>query len=103
MRAILVDWLIEIHHQFRLRTETLHIAINYLDRFLCKVVIKRANLQLVGVTGLLVCEIIVDSDCTANCISCIKIASKFEEVHPLEVEDLVFITATAYTRAQILE
>jgi hypothetical protein len=36
MRAILVDWLIEVHLKFKLRAETLFIAISILDRFLEK-------------------------------------------------------------------
>lgn len=34
MRAILVDWLIEVHLKFRLVPETLFLAINILDRYL---------------------------------------------------------------------
>ena len=36
MRAILVDWLIEVHSKFKLRKETLFITINIIDRFLEK-------------------------------------------------------------------
>lgn len=34
MRAILVDWLIDVHLKFQLLSETLHLAVNLLDRFL---------------------------------------------------------------------
>ncbi|KAK9290176.1 hypothetical protein L1049_008342 [Liquidambar formosana] len=34
MRAILVDWLIEVHNKFELMPETLYLTINIVDRFL---------------------------------------------------------------------
>lgn len=34
MRAILVDWLVQVHLRFRLLQETLYITISILDRFL---------------------------------------------------------------------
>jgi len=36
MRAILVDWIIEVHLKFKLKPETLFLCINYMDRFLEK-------------------------------------------------------------------
>jgi G2/mitotic-specific cyclin-B, other len=36
MRAILVDWLIEVHLKFKLLPETLYITINVIDRYLEK-------------------------------------------------------------------
>lgn len=55
MRVILVDWLVEVVQEYKLRSETLHLAVNYLDRFLsCTVFVKRGKLQLVGTTALLI-------------------------------------------------
>jgi cyclin B len=34
MRAILVDWLIEVHHKFKLLPETLFLTVNLIDRYL---------------------------------------------------------------------
>ena len=34
MRAILADWLVQVHLRFRLLQETLYITISVLDRFL---------------------------------------------------------------------
>lgn len=34
MRKILVDWLIDVHRKFKLRQETLFIAVNLVDRYL---------------------------------------------------------------------
>jgi hypothetical protein len=34
MRAILVDWLVQVHSKFRLLQETLYMCIAIMDRFL---------------------------------------------------------------------
>jgi hypothetical protein len=36
MRAILIDWLIDVHKKFKLRDNTLYIAINIIDRYLSR-------------------------------------------------------------------
>ncbi|KAJ7883919.1 cyclin-like protein, partial [Mycena olivaceomarginata] len=47
-RQILVDWLLQVHFQYRLLPETLWIAINIVDRFLSCRTVPVAKLQLVG-------------------------------------------------------
>lgn len=44
MRAILVDWLIEVHYKFKLNPETLFITISLIDRYLSVEQVKRQNL-----------------------------------------------------------
>lgn len=83
MRAILIDWLIEVHLKFKLMPETLFLTINLIDRFLACHIVLRKNLQLVGVTAML-------------------LASKYEEIWSPEVDDFVFISDKAYTREQVL-
>ena len=34
MRAILIDWLIEVHLKFKLLPETLYLTVNIIDRYL---------------------------------------------------------------------
>jgi hypothetical protein len=34
MRAILIDWLIDVHYKFKLLPETLFITVNLIDRFM---------------------------------------------------------------------
>ena len=82
MRAILVDWLVEVHLKFKLVPETLYLTINLIDRFLELEQVSRPKLQLVGVTSLL-------------------IASKYEEIYPPELRDLVYICDRAYTRQDV--
>jgi len=84
MRAILIDWLVEVHMKFRLVSETLYLCVNIIDRYCYQVAVKRSQLQLVGVTALL-------------------IACKYEEIYPPEVNDCVFITDNAYTREEVLD
>lgn len=55
MRVVLVDWMAEVAKEFELQTETLHLAINYLDRFLSLIGnVKRGKLQLVGTAALVI-------------------------------------------------
>ncbi|NP_001081268.1 G2/mitotic-specific cyclin-B2 [Xenopus laevis] len=84
MRAILVDWLVQVHSRFQLLQETLYMGVAIMDRFLQVQPVSRSKLQLVGVTSLL-------------------IASKYEEMYTPEVADFVYITDNAYTASQIRE
>ena len=34
MRAILIDWLMEVSSEFMMKRDTLHIAVNFIDRYL---------------------------------------------------------------------
>lgn len=58
MRSMLLDWLVEVHNHFNLQPETLYLTVNYIDRFLATVPIKRENFQLVALTALLVRHIL---------------------------------------------
>jgi hypothetical protein len=84
MRAILVDWLVEIHSKFKLQTSTLFLCVNIMDRFLEREQIVRSKLQLIGVASLL-------------------IACKFEEVFPPLVKDCIYITDHAYDQQELLK
>jgi cyclin B len=83
MRAILVDWLVEVHARFKLIPETLQLTVNIMDRYLTKENTKRKELQLIGVTAML-------------------IACKYEEMYPPEVRDFIWIADNAYSRQQII-
>jgi hypothetical protein len=83
MRATLNDWLVEVHLKFKLESDTLFLCINLVDRYLEKVQVSRNILQLVGVT-------------------CMLIASKYEEIYPPEISDFCEITDNAYTRDEVM-
>ncbi|KAJ6852943.1 G2/mitotic-specific cyclin S13-7-like [Iris pallida] len=85
MRAILADWLIEVHSKFELMPESLYLTFHVIDRYLSAegVAVPRRELQLVGVGAML-------------------IACKYEEIWAPEVADFVAISDRAYSREQIL-
>ncbi|KAL8162975.1 hypothetical protein V2J09_014464 [Rumex salicifolius] len=83
MRAILIDWLIEVHNKFELMPETLYLTINLIDRFLSLKTVPRRELQLVGIGAML-------------------IACKYEEIWAPEVNDFVSISDRVYCNEQIL-
>merc|ERR1711970_1699061 len=84
MRAVLVDWLVEVQLQFKLLQETLFSTISIVDRFLAVegLTITRSKLQLVGVAAMF-------------------LASKVEEVYAPACSDFVYITDHAYTEDAI--
>ncbi|XWS52650.1 hypothetical protein CRYUN_Cryun11dG0089100 [Craigia yunnanensis] len=83
MRSILVDWLIEVHQKFDLMLETLYLTMNIVDRFLSLKIVQRKELQLVGISAML-------------------IACKYEEIWAPEVNDFVFISDNAYAKEKVL-
>eukprot|EP01064_Diplonema_japonicum_P005814 TRINITY_DN1383_c1_g1_i4.p1 TRINITY_DN1383_c1_g1~~TRINITY_DN1383_c1_g1_i4.p1 ORF type:complete len:302 (+),score=95.00 TRINITY_DN1383_c1_g1_i4:207-1112(+) len=83
MRAILVDWLVDVHLKYKCRPETMYLAVNILDRYLMCQPVEKKKLQLIG--------------CVAMMLAC-----KYEEVMPPEVRDFVHISANTYTRNEML-
>jgi len=86
MRAILVDWLVEVHLEYGMKRETLFLAVSILDRYMCSTAspIPRERLQLCGITALL-------------------IAAKFEEIEPLDVRIAAELTDGAYAAKDVLQ
>lgn len=52
MRAILIDWLIEVHYKFDMMDETLFLTVNIIDRFLEKEVVQSTG------TGVAMCWVL---------------------------------------------
>ncbi|XP_018429984.1 PREDICTED: G2/mitotic-specific cyclin-B1-like [Nanorana parkeri] len=84
MRAILIDWLVQVQMKFRLLQETMFMSVGIIDRFLQAHPVPKNQLQLVGVTAMF-------------------LASKYEEMYPPEIGDFTFVTDHTYTKAQIRE
>ncbi|KAK6116873.1 hypothetical protein DH2020_049403 [Rehmannia glutinosa] len=84
MRAILIDWLVEVSDEYRLVPDTLYLTVNLIDRFLSENYIEKQKLQLLGVT-------------------CMLIASKYEEICAPRVEEFCFITDNAYTKEEVVK
>ncbi|KAM0859078.1 hypothetical protein ACQ4PT_047441 [Festuca glaucescens] len=83
MRAILIDWLVEVAEEYKLVADTLYLTVAYVDRFLSANPLGRKHLQLLGVAAML-------------------IAAKYEEISPPHVEDFCYITDNTYTRLELL-
>ncbi|KAL0479217.1 hypothetical protein AKO1_008041 [Acrasis kona] len=83
MRAILIDWLVDVHLKLRFQPETLYLAVNIVDRFLDVKQVSRDKLQLCGVTAML-------------------IAAKYEEVFAHEINEYVRLSADSCSKDQII-
>ncbi|KAM2544665.1 hypothetical protein TB1_016327 [Malus domestica] len=84
MRGILVDWLVEVSEEYKLVPDTLYLTVNLIDRFLSHNYVEKQKLQLLGVT-------------------CMLIASKYEEICAPRVEEFCFITDNTYSREEVLK
>lgn len=85
MRAILLDWLIEVCEVYRLHRETFYLAVDFIDRFLgVAPTIPRNRLQLIGVT-------------------CLFIGAKIEEIYPPKLQEFAYVTDGACTEEEILQ
>ncbi|TDH69264.1 hypothetical protein CCR75_002261 [Bremia lactucae] len=87
-RSMLVDWLIEgLQHVvdvFEMCLRTAFLAVNYTDRYLDIVMVKKTQFQLLGAT-------------------CLHVASKCEDVSYIGVEDLAMCADNVYTSVEVLE
>ena len=83
MRAMLIDWIIDVHFKFKLKADTLFLTVWLIDKYLSLKKIKRNKLQLIGVT-------------------CMLIACKYEEIYSPEVFDFVYITENSYEKKDII-
>ncbi|PWA93137.1 Zinc finger, RING-CH-type [Artemisia annua] len=84
MRGILIDWLVEVCEEYGLAMETFYLTVALLDLYLSKKCIGKRRLQLLGIT-------------------CMLLASKYEEICAPRVEEFCFITDKTYTRGEVLE
>ena len=84
MRCILIDWLISLQNKFFMKSKTLFLAINLIDRYLSQKAIIRTKFQLLGVTALFV-------------------ACKYEEMYMKNINEFVDITAKTFDKYEILE
>ncbi|XP_041972822.1 G2/mitotic-specific cyclin-B3 isoform X2 [Aricia agestis] len=92
MRALLVDWMVEVQESFELNHETLYLAVKLVDLYLTKSSktqaekdqLTKEELQLLGASALF-------------------IASKYDERIPPLVDDFLYICDGAYTLNQLLK
>ncbi|KAI5368006.1 Putative cyclin domain-containing protein [Septoria linicola] len=84
MRAVLMDWVVQVHQRFNLLPETLFLTINYIDRFLSCKVVSLGKLQLVGATAIFV-------------------AAKYEEVNCPTISEIIYMVDNGYTADELLK
>eukprot|EP00057_Strongylocentrotus_purpuratus_P027175 XP_011681649.1 PREDICTED: cyclin-A3-1 [Strongylocentrotus purpuratus] len=82
-REILVDWLIDVQVHLTLENATLHLAVAMVDAYLLKRSISLHYLQLLGLT-------------------CLFIASKYEEVYVPNLDILSMLCAECYKEEEFL-
>jgi len=73
MRKIVTDWMVEVTEDQMCQPQVICLAINYMDRFLSNVDIKKNEFQLLACT-------------------CLLLSSKFCQVVPISTEQLVLYT-----------
>ena len=83
MRAILIDWIIDIHLRFNLRQETLFMTIWLIDTYLSYAFVPRDKFQLLGIT-------------------CLLISCKSHEIYYPQQNKLIEMTDNAYTKEEML-
>ncbi|XP_006867446.1 PREDICTED: G1/S-specific cyclin-E1 [Chrysochloris asiatica] len=84
MRAILLDWLMEVCEVYKLHRETFYLAQDFFDRYMAtQENVVKTLLQLIG-------------------ISCLFIAAKLEEIYPPKLHQFAYVTDGACSGSDIL-
>jgi len=84
MRAILIDWLVDVHCSMKLQAASLWLTVAIIDRYLMEAQTERKYLQLVGIAAL-------------------SLACKTEDIYIPVPRDFVFITDYAYSLTQLMD
>ena len=82
-RAFLLEWIVDVHRKFRLRPECLYVTSHIIDQFLSRKNTEKSNLHLLGVASLL-------------------ISTKYEEIYPPDLRDLLAVSENKFQRDQVL-
>ena len=83
MRAILIDWIIDVHLRFNLKQDTLFMTIWLIDAYLSFALVQRDKLQLLGIT-------------------CLLISGKAHEIYYPQHNKLLEMTDNAYIKEEML-
>ncbi len=84
MMAVLIDWMMEVCMEFRLKRDTFHYSVNYVNRYMSSTEqeVTKVQLQLIG-------------------LSSMSLASKLEEVYAPRLVDFAKSAADGYVVEQI--
>ncbi|OHT16878.1 Cyclin, N-terminal domain containing protein [Tritrichomonas foetus] len=77
MRSIVIRWLINVHHDFAMSSETLFNAIYFFDYTLSQVNIPKSEIQLLGTV-------------------CLMMAAKIDELKPPNISEIIELCSTHY-------
>ena len=83
-RSIIFNWLVRNNHKWKLKDDTLFMAMNIMDRYISKYKVSNSEFQLVGIASYL-------------------IASKYEDIYPPYVDELAQICNFIYTTDDIIK
>jgi hypothetical protein len=78
MRAMVLDWLVEVHRKMKMRTDTLYLTTRLIDQYLTATDLDKSRLQRLACAALL-------------------IAAKSGEIYPPTVNDLVLLADKSFT------
>eukprot|EP01041_Mallomonas_annulata_P002763 gene2763-5446_t len=84
MRAILIDWLVEVADENHIQSNTLFLTVHLVDCILLLSQVRKAEFQLLG-------------------CACLIIASKLYEQQPPFMSNLVEVAANCFTKEELLE
>uniref|UniRef100_A0A672PQQ2 G1/S-specific cyclin-E2-like n=1 Tax=Sinocyclocheilus grahami TaxID=75366 RepID=A0A672PQQ2_SINGR len=85
MRAMLLDWLMEVCESYTLHRQTFYLAQDFFDRYmLSQSDVQKDQLQLIGITALF-------------------ISSKIEEIYPPQITELAYVSDGACLEEEILQ
>lgn len=83
MRLILIDWLLKVTKSFSLSPETFILTNYYLEKFSQENFVSKKKYQLLGLT-------------------CLYIASKYEEIKPPKLKEFVYICDGAFKAKNVI-
>jgi len=83
-RAFLIEWVIDVHRKFRLQPETLYVNVHVIDQYLSREPIGKSQLHLLGITTIL-------------------ISTKYEEIYPPKLLDLIQVAENKFSEKAVLE
>ena len=83
-RSIIFQWLVKNNHKWRLKDDTIFMAMNIMDRYISMFKVDNKEFQLVGISSYL-------------------IASKYEDIYPPYVDELCQICNFIYTIDDIIK
>lgn len=84
MRAILIDWIVELQDTLRLNHETIYLSVKIIDHYLSKAKCSKTLFQLLGCTAVL-------------------IASKYDSRLYPQIDAYLHVCDNAYTKEQMIE